>query len=177
MLLSLPGTNAILCPVLGVCCPQTTTATQTKTVLQTQTSISTVTTTTTAAATTPTPYAVLDVYTLNDICRSNFAGDSSGFAVLRQGECKNIEQAYSSPEDIKSERVTRVFEQPDCQSCTVPVFNESGCAGEQKVVQLTRGESTDCKGTTMPWVSPADSGDGGPTIKSFRLNCASTCGA
>jgi hypothetical protein len=89
--------------------------------------------------------------------------------VLSSGQCKEIESAYDEPEDIVSERLSRVFNLPACRECPLAVFAERGCAGESANITLSACERTECKdGTIRSW---AGSGSDDQAV-SYQLNCA-----
>ena len=158
--------NAIICVIPGVCPTITTTATKTE---PAQTVIETKVETVMVPGAAPTPYAVLEVFTNNKCELNGLTLLPSGQMVLSQGQCKDIESAYDNPQSLNSERLTRVFDQPACQSCTLTVYTERACAGESRQVTLTRGGRTGCKdGSLQSW-----SGEGGETqAYSYKLECA-----
>ena len=158
--------NAIVC-ALGLC----PTITETKpgpTVTEIKTEQ--VTVTSTVPASVPTPYAVLEVFTKKDCPFNELTFLPDGQMQLSAGKCEDIDSAYDNPESLESERLTRVFDQPACQACTLTVYTERACGGQSRQVPLEEPcARTDCKdGSLDSW---AGSG-GDDQALSYKLDCA-----
>jgi hypothetical protein len=140
----------------------------TDTIIQTQVQTATETITTTQIAI-PTPYASLDVFERENCVINELLLGPDAQMILRAGECKNITSATDDLESIVSERLSKVFDQPTCQICSLTVFTEYDCAGASAIVPLAAGERTACSdGTLHNW---AETG-GDEQAVSYRLDCA-----
>lgn len=164
------STHAIICVIPGVC----PTITSTTTALKTQTQTHTVTTTPISdAVATPTAYAALEVFT-NDVCQiDGLLLTPAGTVALSDGICKNIEDAYSNPEALNSERLTKVTDQFTSQNCLLKVWVARGCPGqadgEVSLVPVNEGRACN-DGSIRGWTG--DAADTDDQAHSYMLECS-----